>query len=322
MPYRKEKEHFNNSNSLNVKDSNLSDELTLQKYKIDYSEKEVKPSNYDLEFSQFIQEEEEDNKLENQDFLPPIYNISFSNVNKPVRNANLQLRSEPPNPQVLISPWVQSTIEPDTNRKPFEIHNSKDKLKIENFKSEKSDPCSDNLTDNEYLTHMIPHHQVAVDISLLLQEITKNPTMQKILRELIWTQRYEINLMKEMLNNLPYNISSNKEMNRNYLLTISDLIEPNKINISDTYCDPHFFNPEEHMKHLKHMKLDDKIYLKHMIPHHQVAVDMSKKLLKNTKNDFMIYLAYRIIRSQTGEIIMLSDLLKKNNNFYKSKILN
>uniref|UniRef100_A0A6C0J617 Uncharacterized protein n=1 Tax=viral metagenome TaxID=1070528 RepID=A0A6C0J617_9ZZZZ len=314
--------NFNNSNSLNVKDSNLSDELTLPKYKIDYYEKEeLKASNYDLEFSHFIQEE--DNQLENQNFLPPIYNISFSNVNKPVRNANLQLRSEPPNPQVLISPWVQSTIEPDINRKPFEIHNSKDELKkIENFKSEKSVPCSDNLSDNEYLTHMIPHHQVAVDISLLLQEITKNPTMQKILRELIWTQRYEINLMKEMLNNLPYNISSNKEMNRNYLLTISDLIEPNKINISNTYCDPHFFNPEEHMKHLKHMKLDDKMYLKHMIPHHQVAVDMSKKLLKNTKNDFMIYLAYRIIKSQASEIIMLSDLLKNNNNFYKSKILN
>ena len=63
---------------------------------------------------------------------------------------------------------------------------------------------------------------------------------------------------------------------------------------------------------MKHMKLDDKMYIKHMIPHHQVAVDMSKKLLKNTNNDFMINLAYRIIRSQQEEIIILSDLLKKN----------
>ena len=35
------------------------------------------------------------------------------------------------------------------------------------------------------------------------------------------------------------------------------------------------------------MKLDDNMC--HMIPHHQVAVDMSKKLLKNTNNDFMIF---------------------------------
>jgi len=45
--------------------------------------------------------------------------------------------------------------------------------------------CSDNLTDIEYLEHMIPHHQVAVDISVMLQKKTKSAKMQKILRELI-----------------------------------------------------------------------------------------------------------------------------------------
>ena len=38
---------------------------------------------------------------------------------------------------------------------------------------------------------------------------------------------------------------------------------------------------------------------------------MSKKLLKNTKNDFMIHLTYRIIRSQNAEIVLLNDLLDK-----------
>jgi len=28
--------------------------------------------------------------------------------------------------------------------------------------------CQDNLTNIEYLKHIIPHHQVAVDISLML----------------------------------------------------------------------------------------------------------------------------------------------------------
>ena len=40
----------------------------------------------------------------------------------------------------------------------------------------------------------------------------------------------------------------------------------------------------------------------------QLSLNMSKKLLKNTNNDFMIYLAYRIIRSQQDEIILLNDL--------------
>ena len=69
-------------------------------------------------------------------------------------------------------------------------------------------------------------------------------------------------------------------------------------------------------------KLSDLEYLEHMIPHHQVAVDMSKKLLKNTTNDFMINLAYRIIRSQQEEIILLNDLLHKNNINYQSNKLN
>ena len=44
------------------------------------------------------------------------------------------------------------------------------------------------------------------------------------------------------------------------------------------------------------------MYIKHMIPHHQVAVDMSKRILNTTNNDFIIDLAYKIIHSQQLEI--------------------
>ena len=166
--------------------------------------------------------------------------------------------------------------------------------------------CTGYLTDKEYLEHMIPHHQVAVDISYMLQKKTRNPLMQKILRELIWMQEYEIKLMNIAKEKLPEgDMSSLDDMSRLYIPTLSDYTEPNTLDLTDTYCDPHFFDPEAHMKHMHHMELTDEMYIKHMIPHHQVAVDMSKVLLKNTKNDFMIYLAYRIIRSQQAEIVML-----------------
>lgn len=188
-----------------------------------------------------------------------------------------------------------------------------------NQNSEK--PCRTDLTDREYLLHMIPHHQVAVDISVLLQKTSKSPKMQEIFRQLIWTQRYEIKMMEEMLDVLPDDMSGPGKMNRYYQSTITDFISPNKLGLTRTYCDPHFFDPEAHMKHMEHMKLDDKMYLEHMIPHHQVAVDMSKKLLKNTENDFMIYLAYRIIRSQQEEIIMLQDLLDPRNYRAQSNLV-
>ena len=186
--------------------------------------------------------------------------------------------------------------------------------------------CKDNLTDIEYLEHMIPHHQVAVDISIMLQKITKSAKMQDILRKLIWVQKYEINLMKDILNNnMPMNISVDIN-NNSYIKTRADFIKPNSLGLTNTYCDPHFFDPIGHMNHMKHIKLNDLTYLEHMIPHHQVAVDMSKILLKNTESDFMVYLAYRIIKSQQEEIIMLNNFLKslkQNKGFdYQSELLN
>ena len=188
-------------------------------------------------------------------------------------------------------------------------------------KGEMSNICRGRLSDHEYLTHMIPHHQVAVDISVLLQKKSKNPMMQEILRKLIWTQQYEIKLMESMIDHIPENdMSSSEKMTPDYMETVADMTPPNLLGLTQTYCDPHFFNPKKHMEHMKHIGLDDEIYIKHMIPHHQVAVDMSKVLLQNTRNDFMIYLAYRIIQSQQSEIILLNDLL--NNKYtYQSSLL-
>ena len=146
--------------------------------------------------------------------------------------------------------------------------------------------------------------------------------MHNILRKLMWVQNYEIGLMKHFLKSMPDKFTEKDKMNTNYISTVSDFIKPNYLNISKTYCDPLFFDPKAHMMHMQHMQINDKMYIQHMIPHHQVAVDMSKKLLKNTTNDFMINLAYRIIRSQQQEIILLNDLLNEKNFNYQSNKLN
>ena len=62
--------------------------------------------------------------LMDKNFLQSGYHVGINTVGQTLRNANLQLRSDPPNPQVQVSPWIQSTISPDTNRKPFEIGGS------------------------------------------------------------------------------------------------------------------------------------------------------------------------------------------------------
>jgi hypothetical protein len=47
--------------------------------------------------------------------------VGINTVGSSLRNANLQVRSEPPNPQGNVGPWNHSTIEPDFVRKPLEL---------------------------------------------------------------------------------------------------------------------------------------------------------------------------------------------------------
>lgn len=60
-------------------------------------------------------------ELGDQNFLEAGHHIGVNTVGQTLRNANMQIRSEPPNPQMKVSPWLQTTIEPDSNRKPMEI---------------------------------------------------------------------------------------------------------------------------------------------------------------------------------------------------------
>lgn len=60
--------------------------------------------------------------LSGQNFLDPRAQIGYpETVGGTLRNANLQLRSEPPNPREPISIFNLSTIVPDTMRPAFEI---------------------------------------------------------------------------------------------------------------------------------------------------------------------------------------------------------
>ena len=184
--------------------------------------------------------------------------------------------------------------------------------------------CNKQLTDTEYINHMISHHEVAVYMSENHLHNTKNPVILDILRNVIRLQNYEINLMKDSkIDDNPNNDFNDEMSNRNikmdtsYIYTQGDFVYPNVPYLSNTFCDPGFFNMS-HNKKLHNMS--DAMYIQHMIPHHQVAVDMSKKILKTTKNDFIIDLAYKIIRSQQLEITKLY-YLSISKNMFESNLL-
>ena len=59
--------------------------------------------------------------LSDQNFLTAGYHIGINTIGQTLRNANRQLRSDPPCPQLAVSPWNNTTIEYDGNRRPLEI---------------------------------------------------------------------------------------------------------------------------------------------------------------------------------------------------------
>lgn len=54
-------------------------------------------------------------------YLESGHHIGINTVGQSLKNANRQIRSEPANPRDAVSPWNQSTIEPDSMRKQLEL---------------------------------------------------------------------------------------------------------------------------------------------------------------------------------------------------------
>ena len=182
-------------------------------------------------------------------------------------------------------------------------------------------PCTDKLTDLEYLEHMIPHHQVAIDMSNLLIPNTKNARLLHLCHQIIRVQEFEIFQMNSIKKSLITSVfSKDKNPNMKVNTTLSKYY-PKLSKSKEGECNPLFFKPDEHSKHMNHMKINDKMYLEHMIPHHQVAVDMSKRLLLHTSNSYLINFCYELILNQENEIFYMNSLLKSK-KLHNSNLLN
>ena len=184
----------------------------------------------------------------------------------------------------------------------------------------KTNPCTDKLSDIDYLDHMIPHHQVAIDMSNLLIPHTKNPTILHLCRDIIRKQSYEIWEMGMMKHKLSQTVFSNESWEPENIQTYMEIFAPKLSKSKDGGCDPLFFKPNDHMAHMEGMEINDKSYIDHMIPHHQVAVDMSKRLLMHTNHSYLVDFCRKLILDQQYEIYIMNNLLKNTYN-HQSELL-
>ena len=183
-----------------------------------------------------------------------------------------------------------------------------------------TNPCTDKLTDLEYLEHMIPHHQVAIDMSYLLIPTIHDDIILHLCRDIIRKQKYEIWEMGMMMKNLSDSVFDDGDFTKDENKTKLDIYNPIKSKSKDGDCNPLFFKPNDHSKHMEHMKITIKSYLEHMIPHHQVAVDMSRRLLLHTNHSYLMSFCRNLILDQQREIYYMNNLLE-NPNYFKSTLL-
>jgi hypothetical protein len=61
--------------------------------------------------------------VKDQNYLTAAHHVGINTVGQSMRNANMQLRSDPPVPKSAAWPIMQSTIEYDNSRRHFEIGN-------------------------------------------------------------------------------------------------------------------------------------------------------------------------------------------------------
>ena len=183
-----------------------------------------------------------------------------------------------------------------------------------------SNPCTDHLSDREYLEHMIPHHIVAIDMSNLLIPNTTNPIMLHLCRDIIRKQTYEVWEMTMMKQKLSDTVFTSDPWIVDDIPTKLEIYAPVMSQSKEGDCNPLFFKPDDHSKHMENMRITDKSYLEHMVSHHQVAVDMSKRLLLHTNHSYLIDFCRKLIIDQQGEIYKMNHLLKNTYN-YSSELL-
>jgi uncharacterized protein (DUF305 family) len=171
-----------------------------------------------------------------------------------------------------------------------------------------SDPCDKYITDYEYLKHMIPHHQVAIDMAKKIMEVSSDPNILYLARNIRFKQADEILFMENAYLSAIPNSGSGTTGKIFIRPTSLGVYYPNYSKDKNAKCGIHHFNPK--LIHHSSNKITDISFLKHMIPHHQVAVDMSKRLLKHSSNHMLTQFAYEVIKGQEYEIFFMKQLLE------------
>jgi len=166
------------------------------------------------------------------------------------------------------------------------------------------------INDKDFLKAMIIHHQAAVDMSKMIIKSSTNDTILDFARNIIFKQSYEIYFMKTLYVETKDSINKTNTSNKTLRNTFKSEYP---IVFKNLKCDESHFNFNHYMNH----DMNDLQYVKHMISHHNTALELSKLIIESTKNSQILALAQTINLDQSKDIFELYFLEKSLNSHWR-----
>lgn len=145
-------------------------------------------------------------------------------------------------------------------------------------------------SDVAFINDMTGHHQGAIDMATLAQTKADHPQIRAMAAAIIAAQNSEIATMRTLRNGM-----HEMGMHEDGHMGMSDAEMGMDMNMSD----------------LENAKPFDKAFMDAMIPHHQGAITMANKLLKDGKSPELLAMAKNIIKAQTAEIAQMKQWMKQ-----------
>lgn len=130
--------------------------------------------------------------------------------------------------------------------------------------------------DRAFLSMMVPHHQMAVDMSRAVLPLSKDATVKQWANTIIKAQLGEISQMNTLLKTYGGSESSMANMMQGSMSGMADSVKKAK-------------NP-------------DVAFVQGMMPHHVSAIDMATMALQKSSDARVLKLARDIVRDQANEV--------------------
>lgn len=152
--------------------------------------------------------------------------------------------------------------------------------------------------DHHFAAGMIPHHEGAVAMAQAELKYGADPAVRSLAQSIINQQSAEIRTLQQWL-------ASHPQQNHTAGAASHDMSAMSGMN--------HDMGHQQHgqMASSSNMAMTsaDAIFAQHMIPHHQMAIDMAQSVLAHGNDPHLQKMARQIIIAQQGEIDWLNSWL-------------